>query len=193
MSIAQLLQQSHTPQLRRILLLGAECTGKTTLCQDLAQAWQTTWTPEYMRSYLQQKWDVLKQSCEWHDLLPIAIGQMQSENQHASQAQNYLFCDTGLWEIMAYSYWYYQDCPTLISQMALQHQYDMILIPEVDDIVWQADDLRDLPHQRGEMITFFKQFLQRHQRPFISITGSRLQRIAQVNRLLTANTPPFPI
>lgn len=192
MSIAQLLQQSHTPQLRRILLLGAECTGKTTLCQDLAQAWQTTWTPEYMRSYLQQKWDVLKQSCEWHDLLPIAIGQMQSENQHASQAQNYLFCDTGLWEIMAYSYWYYQDCPTLISQMALQHQYDMILIPEVDDIEWQADDLRDLPHQRGEMIAFFKQFLQRHQRPFVSISGSRQQRLAQVNRLL-ANSPPFPI
>ncbi|MDO4223868.1 MAG: ATP-binding protein, partial [Acinetobacter sp.] len=102
MATTALIQQPSN--IFKVLLLGAESTGKTTLCQDLAQHFHTEWVAEYMRTYLQKKWDEHRQSCEWDDLLPIAIGQVQAENQATLQAKQFLFCDTGLFELMVYSY-----------------------------------------------------------------------------------------
>jgi NadR type nicotinamide-nucleotide adenylyltransferase len=34
---------------RRVVLIGAESTGKTTLAQQLAERFNTTWVPEYGR------------------------------------------------------------------------------------------------------------------------------------------------
>src|SRR5581483_9617149 len=36
---------------RRICLIGAESTGKTTLARALAEHYQTVWVPEYGREY----------------------------------------------------------------------------------------------------------------------------------------------
>ena len=38
---------------KRIVFLGPESTGKTTLSQYMAAAYHTQWVPEYMRLYLQ--------------------------------------------------------------------------------------------------------------------------------------------
>ncbi|MFB2538635.1 MULTISPECIES: AAA family ATPase [unclassified Acinetobacter] len=186
LNISQALAQNQTPHIKRILFLGAECTGKTTLCQDLARHWQTTWVAEYMREYLQEKWDVLHQSCEWHDIIPIAIGQVQSENQQAERAKQYLFCDTGLIELMVYSQLYYKSCPKEIVDQALLHHYDLIIIPEVDNIVWQADDLRDCPNGREDIVTLFKHCLDEHGKTYHCVIGDRMQRVAQVNQLLAS-------
>jgi NadR type nicotinamide-nucleotide adenylyltransferase len=39
----------------RVVLIGAESTGKTTLARDLADAFGTVWLPEYGRTYWEQK------------------------------------------------------------------------------------------------------------------------------------------
>ena len=56
------LQQS-TGKICRIAFIGPECTGKTTLCENLAKYYQTQWVPEFMRTYLQKKWDEKKEVC----------------------------------------------------------------------------------------------------------------------------------
>ena len=66
---------------KRIVFLGPESTGKTTLSQYMAAAYHTQWVPEYMRLYLQEKWDKFRQLCTWEDLLPIAKGQVDLENK----------------------------------------------------------------------------------------------------------------
>ena len=43
----------------KVVLFGPESTGKTTLARQLANHFDTLWVPEYMREYLQEKWDVL--------------------------------------------------------------------------------------------------------------------------------------
>jgi hypothetical protein len=40
---------------KRICLVGAESTGKTTLAQMLAERYQTVWVPEYGREYSERK------------------------------------------------------------------------------------------------------------------------------------------
>ena len=167
-----------------VAILGAESTGKTTLCRDLAAHFGCPWVPEYMRTYLQAKWDKEHLTCTWDDLLPIAQGQIELENKLAAQAaqsdhNHYLFCDTSLFELMVYSNWYYGDCPDALTQAALTHHYDLILLTEVD-IPWVADDLRDSPHQRDEISAYFESQLTRHQKPFHRIGGDRDERVQQV-------------
>lgn len=178
-NIAAALVQ-HTPAgVFKVLVLGAESTGKTTLCQDLAAHFDTTWTEEYMRPYLQEKWDNTKTSCEWHDLMPIAYGQVAHENKQARLANRYLFCDTALFELMVYSNWYYNDCPQDLANAALAHEYDLILLTEVD-VPWEADDLRDAPHQREELSQAFADALTQLNKPFRRIGGDRQARVKQV-------------
>ena len=177
--------KQHTPKsVIKVAILGAESTGKTTLCRDLAAHFGCPWVPEYMRTYLQAKWDKEHLTCTWEDLLPIAQGQIELENKLAEQAaqsdhNHYLFCDTSLFELMVYSNWYYGDCPKALTNAALTHHYDLILLTEVD-IPWVADDLRDSPHQRDEISAYFESQLTRHQKPFHRIGGDRDERVQQV-------------
>ena len=176
----------HTPKsVFNIAVLGAESTGKTTLCRDLAAHFDTPWVSEYMRTYLQAKWDKEQLTCTWDDLLPIAQGQIALENKLAQQVaqspdiSQYLFCDTSLFELMVYSRWYYDDCPTALEQAALAHHYDLILLTDVDT-PWVADDLRDSPHQRDDISAYFASQLTHHQQPFRRIGGDRGARVQQV-------------
>jgi NadR type nicotinamide-nucleotide adenylyltransferase len=182
--------RQHTPDsVFTVAILGAESTGKTTLCQDLAEHFSrqgtSAWVPEYMRDYLQDKWDNEQLTCTWEDLLPIAQGQIELENKRAMQAaqlpagQRYVFCDTSLFELMVYSNWYYGDCPLGLTQAALAHHYDLILLTEVDT-PWVADDLRDAPHERDEISRYFADQLSVHHKSFRRIGGGRQTRVMQV-------------
>ena len=180
----------HTPKsVFNVAILGAESTGKTTLCRDLAAHFGSPWVPEYMRTYLQAKWDNEQLTCTWDDLLPIAQGQIDLENKLAKQAaqlpddNRYLFCDTSLFELMVYANWYYSDCPEALSQAALTHHYDLILLTEVD-IPWVADDLRDSPHQREDISAYFASQLTLHNKDIQRIGGDRVQRVQQVAKWL---------
>ena len=185
----------HTPKsVTKIAILGAESTGKTTLCRDLAARFGSLWVPEYMRTYLQAKWDNEQLTCTWDDLLPIAQGQIALENKLAIQVSeiadnnHYLFCDTSLFELMAYSNWYYDDCPAALTHAALAHHYDLILLTEVDT-PWVADDLRDSPHQRDEISDYFASQLTHHNKPFHRIGGDRDERVQQVANWLSQTNP----
>ena len=185
----QELTQLTLESITKIAILGAESTGKTTLCRDLAAHFDSLWVAEYMRTYLQKKWDETQLACTWEDLLPIAQGQIELENSLALQAQQrvqnatdtpiYLFCDTSLFELMVYSHWYYDDCPPALTTAALIHHYDLVLFTE-DDIPWVADDLRDSPYQRHEINAYFESQLNTHNKAYKRIGGSRKERVVQV-------------
>lgn len=175
----QPLTQRTPSDLVNVAILGAESTGKTTLCQDLAVHLNCKWVAEFMRPYLQQKWDNEHKTCEWEDLLPIARGQIALENSLAQQSADYLFCDTSLFELMVYANWYYGKCPAAITEAALAHHYDLILLTEVD-VPWVADDLRDAPHEREQITASFAEELTQHGKAFRRIGGDRETRVTQV-------------
>lgn len=163
----------------RVAFIGAECTGKTTLCNILSQHFETQWVEEYMRIYLQKKWDTTQTTCTWEDLLPIAIGQMSLENKQLQQAKRFLFCDTNLLEIVIYSYIYYGKCPFEIEVSALKSNYDFIFLTDID-VPWQADDLRDKPNERQEVLDFFKKYLSEKDIPYIFLSGTQTERFEKV-------------
>ena len=58
----------------KVVLFGPESTGKTTLAEMLAKHYNTLWVEEFMRDYLQEKWDNEQRVCEPKDMIPIAEG-----------------------------------------------------------------------------------------------------------------------
>lgn len=172
--------------IKRIAFVGPECTGKTTLSRTLAQHYQTVWTEEYMRTYLQHKWDTQRLTCTPDDLLPIARGQVALENERISQANKVLFCDTCLLELMVYSYLYYGKCEPEIERAALSHHYDAIFLTYID-VPWQADDLRDKPHERESVFTFFQEQLDVRGIKYQILKGNVEERILQVESKELAN------
>lgn len=161
----------------KVVLLGPESTGKTTLSQQLARHYNTVWVPEYAREYLQKKWNDERKTCEPKDLLPIAEGQMRLENELAKKATNILICDTDLLETKVYSEAYYVGaCDPVLEKYALQNTYDLYLLTYID-IPWEADDLRDKPTERKEMFTYFKDTLEKYGKNFIILKGNKKDRL----------------
>lgn len=167
----------------RVAFVGPECTGKTTLCQHLAEQFQTQWVPEFMRTYLQKKWDEKRQTCTWDDLIPIALGQISDENKRIKKANNFIFCDTNLLELMIYSYIYYGKSPFQIEKYALENQYDILFLTHID-VPWQADDLRDKPNERGFMLSEFQRMLDKYGKKYINLKGNLTERIHTVTEIL---------
>lgn len=160
----------------KAVLFGPESTGKTTLAERLARHYKTNWVSEYMRDYLQLKWDQEKKVCEPVDLIPIAKGQMGRENMQARSANEILFCDTDLLELKVYSEAYYNGyCDPLLHKHALNNEYDLYFLTNIDT-PWIPDDLRDKPHDREGMFLKFKSSLQQNKRPFITLDGDEESR-----------------
>lgn len=161
----------------KVVLFGPESTGKTTLSEQLARHYHTVWVPEYAREYLQDKWNNERKTCEPHDLLPIAEGQMRLENILAKKATEILICDTDLLETKVYSEAYYVgDCDPVLEKYALQNTYDLYLLTYID-IPWEEDDLRDKPNEREEMFNYFKDTLEKYGKNFITLKGNKKQRL----------------
>lgn len=172
----------------KIVLFGPESTGKTTLSEDLARHFNAPMVKEYMRDYLQKKWDSEKVICKPEDILPIARGQMEAENRLSEKASDLLICDTDLLELKVYSEAYYEGyCDQELLKHALNNHYDLYFLTYID-VPWFPDDLRDKPHDREGMFHRFKSELDQHNRPYFVLKGNRDTRlkaaVEKINQLL---------
>ena len=179
----------------KIVLFGPESTGKTTLSEDLARHYQEPMVKEFMRDYLQEVWDSEKRICEPEDMIPIARGQMEAENRLSKQADRLIICDTNLLELKVYSEAYYDGyCDPQLLKHALNNQYDLYFLTYID-VPWTQDDLRDKPHDREGMFQRFQNTLEKHQKPYFILKGSREERfknaVKKIDQLINNGTREF--
>ncbi len=167
----------------KIALVGPESTGKTTLASQLAATFNTTWIPEFARDYLQEKWDSKQEICSQDDLIPIAIGQINLENESLSSANKLLFCDTNVLVTKVFSDIYYGTCHPIIERSAQKHDYDLIFLTDVD-VPWQPDDLRDKPTERETTLAVFEKALNDYKKPYIKISGNQEKRIIEATKII---------
>ena len=179
-------QQPNTSgkNLLKVVFFGPESTGKTTLSQDLAAHFNTTWATEFMREYLQKKWDDSKETCQKHDLIPIAKGQMKNEAFAESNANKVVFYDTNLLQLKVYSEVYYNSyCPPEIEGEVLNQYYDLYFLLYID-IPWEADDLRDKPNDREAMFQVFEEALKKNNISYITLKGDYSKRLETAKTLV---------
>lgn len=160
--------------MKKVVITGPECTGKTTLTKALAEHYQTKWVPEFAREYL----DKLNRAYKEDDLLDIARGQLHLEDKIEAQCNGLLFCDTDLTVIKIWQQYKFGRCfKELISSLKTR-RYHLHLLME-PDIPWVFDDQRENPDNREELFEIYKTELDQNQLNYTPISGSldfRLQK-----------------
>jgi len=172
---------------KRIVIVGAESTGTTTLAQDLAHALDTPWVPEYGREYSlikQAKGESLWNSNEFLD---IAHEQTRQENEAARMANRFLVCDTNAFATMLWHRRYLGHRHALLDKYGLHSKADLYLLTGCE-IPFVQDGLRDGEHIRHEMHEWFAQALSEQTTPWFLVQGSRSERLAQA-LMLVKNLP----
>lgn len=168
------MDTGNSPKLRRVAIVGPECTGKTDLARFLANHYQTTWVPEFARAFLEN----LHRSYIKEDLTTIAQEQIKAENSIAKQANHFVFCDTNLIVIKIWSEFKYGSCDPEILTLMRQQKYDLHLLTDVD-LPWEDDPLREHPHKRQELFDLYRAELESTQTAFKIIRGDYASRRAE--------------
>ncbi|MBW4026776.1 MAG: ATP-binding protein [Acidobacteria bacterium] len=168
--------------MKRVAVVGAESTGKSTLCARLAQHYQTAWVPEYGREYTLELAARLgaMDAIHWTeaDFLQIAEGQLAAEKEAQQHAAGLLICDT---DILAVSIWQERYLGTrnrAIEALASAHPIDLYLLTACD-VPFVADEIRDGEHFREWMTARFREVLDHKQLPFVELHGDWQQRFDQ--------------
>lgn len=160
---------------KRILILGPESTGKSTLAEKLAMHFEEPWVPEVAREYLEK----LDRPYGYEDLLQIGMQQMQLEDELAMQAHNYLFCDTDLRVIQVWSQHRFGKVDSWVLEELARRTYDLILLC-APDLPWQADPLREHPEleMRQKFFEVYQQLCQASGFPWVLISGDTAKRLS---------------
>jgi NadR type nicotinamide-nucleotide adenylyltransferase len=167
----------------RIVLLGSECTGKTTLAAKLAEYFKIDFVPEYLREYFERKHGILT----IEDAVPIAKGQLEKEQELENNGNVPLICDTDIITSIVYSKYYFRKCPEWIEKQAQKRKNIHYLLCDID-VPWVADGQRDRPEEREYMQNLFLTELRARNLPFNIISGNVQSRFEKsviiVNNLL---------
>lgn len=159
----------------KVVLFGPESTGKTTLAAELANYYDTIFVEEFSRQYAEKK---ASQNLKltYNDVLPIAIGQMQLENEQLIKTDRLLICDTDLLETKVYSEYYFDGfCPDLVKKYALKNTYDLYFLTYIDT-PWISDGIRDQYENRTAMFHAFEAALKASNRKYVVVKGSLEER-----------------
>jgi NadR type nicotinamide-nucleotide adenylyltransferase len=160
---------------KRILILGPESTGKSTLAEKLAEHYAEPWVPEVAREYLEQ----LDRPYGYDDLLHIGRQQMQLEDEMAAGAKNHLFCDTDLRVIQVWSQHRFGKVDPWVLEEITRRTYDLILLC-APDLPWQEDPLREHPEleMRQQFFDVYQQLAQASGFPWALISGDTAERLS---------------
>lgn len=159
----------------KIVVTGAESSGKTTLCCDLADYYNTTFTKECARDYLLTKGSTY----EYSDLLAIARKQHFSiiEGQNIFLSKIHLV-DTDLLTIKIWSMYKYNNCAPWVVETLENCKPDLYLLC-APDIPWEEDPLRENPNDRKQLFQIYKNEIEDLNVPYEIIAGDREKRMDQ--------------
>ena len=183
--------------MKKIVIIGPESTGKSTLCEQLAQHYNTLWCPEYAREYL------LKHGTDYSfdDLLTIAKGQVALEEKYikslvssresrvkASGLQgshsrlttpgSLLFIDTDMYVMKVWCEFVFENCHRFILDQIVERKYDLYLLCNVD-LPWVKDELREYPdlENRLKLYYIYKDIMVNQSVPWVDISGDYEERL----------------
>ncbi len=160
---------------KKIAIIGAESTGKSLLCEQLARHFNTVWVPEYAREYFNDS-DIYKYSL--HDLEIIAERQLQMEADYLQRATTYLFCDTAMITLKIWADLEFGKPSEHLQTLINQGMYDMYLITD-NSVPWQPDAQRLNKFSRDMIFELNIKEAQSAKLPFKIIRGKDQHRLQE--------------
>ncbi len=155
--------------IKKIVILGPESTGKSTLCAALAKHYQTEWCPEYARQYLTENGT----DYTYDNLLTIAKGQLRGEDEFVEKANKLLIIDTDMYVMKVWCEYVFNNCHPFILEQINERKYDVYLLCDID-LPWTADEMREYPTEepRKELFTLYKELLMNQNTPWEIVRGT---------------------
>lgn len=170
----------------RVVLLGGESTGKSTLAKALAQTLSSQWVPEYGR----ELWEAKGGALDYADMLHIAQTQVAREQQIAGFARRYLICDSSPLTTYFYSLAMFGQAEPALAQLAERRYSQVFLCAAGFDFV--QDGTRRDDSFRLEQQRWYQQQLVDRNIPFVVLHGSVAERVQQARQVLEAMDSPLP-
>ena len=172
---------------KKIVIIGPESTGKSTLCAALAKHYQTNWCPEYARQFLQEHGT----DYNFEDLLTIAKGQLAAEDEYVEKADKMLIIDTDMYVMKVWCEYVFNNCHPFILEKINERKYDAYLLCDLD-LPWTPDEMREYPNEgpRKELFTIYKEILINQKTPWGIVSGTgatRTQNAIALIEKLTSN------
>ena len=175
----------------RVVVLGAESTGTTTLSRDLAAAlrrrggvWaKTQWVAEYGREYSANLLALARATNPWAtafdiawqspDFVQVAREQCRRENAAAPYGSPVLVCDT---DAMATRIWHERYMgttePAVDEVAAAMPPRALYILTSEQGVPFEDDGLRDGEHLRPWMNQRFRDVLATQDTPWLEVVGT---------------------
>lgn len=184
---------------RRVVIVGSESTGKTTLARELVGHYrgigglwaETKWVAEYGREYTEvlldrqgvrdAEPDAEVHSAEWtaHDFAVIATEQQRLEDAAAASGSPVLFCDTDAFATQLWERRYLGEGSTAaLEAVPVSPARGLYLLADLAGVAFEQDGIRDGEGYREQMQRWFVKELERHGEPWMLVTGAREERLA---------------
>ncbi|MFD7438999.1 AAA family ATPase [Streptomyces sp. NPDC059861] len=181
---------------RRVVVLGAESTGTTTLAHALADHYRrrggvwsrTRYVPEYGREYSELKLAELRAErpdAEWSDVTfrsadfpVIARRQAELEDEAARVGSPVLICDTDAFATTIWHERYMGTTSPDTREIAAHGRQHLWILTDHHGVAFEDDGLRDGEHLRPWMTARFVTELSRSGRRTAVVTGPREERLA---------------
>jgi len=165
---------------RRVVLIGAESTGKTTLAAELARHFATPWVPEYGREYWEKKVAGLSMDGPLpgftdDEFVHIAAEQQRRENRAARAANKVLICDTNAFATGMWCLRYQGHRVPAVDAIGGRDTVHLYLLTE-PDFPFVQDGFRDGEKIRDAMHAQFVAALSRSGAPTLRLHGSAAHR-----------------
>ncbi len=162
----------------RVCLLGAECTGKTTLAAALAERLGAEMVPEYGRT----RWEEKAGRLAFEDLLAIGRRQEEMEEAAARRSGRFLVCDTSPLTTLFYSLALFgRSDPGLEALSRRRYRHVFLCLPDFGFV--QDGTRQDTAFQERQHAWYLQQFQERVI-PFHPLAGPLPRRLAQAERAL---------
>lgn len=174
---------------QRVVFVGAESTGKSTLSEYLAQVYGTIAVPEIGRFIWEEKAGRLGPD----DYVEIAVRHRAAEDAALAQARRWLFVDTNALTTLLLGIEFKQvgdPPPAELLRCAddCRARYAHTFVC-ADDIPYEEQDVRENEAWRGRIQQLVLRDLDARRIPYTVVRGSVQERADQVRRVLDAALP----
>ncbi|MGL4768203.1 MAG: AAA family ATPase [Formosimonas sp.] len=155
-------------RMKKIVIIGPESTGKSSLAQALAAHFNGNWVREFARDYLTEHGT----DYSFADLLTIAQGQLTLEDAAVREPAPYLFLDTDMHVMHVWSTFVFGQEHEWIERERRTRQYDMYLLA-CPDLPWTRDHLREYPdlETRERLYLIYRDILLNQTTPWAEVRG----------------------
>ena len=166
--------------IKKIAILGAESTGKSMLCEQLAKHYNTVFVPEYARTYF-DKHDI--NNYNTNDLETIATKQLELEKEYQKKSNQLLFCDTALITVKIWSMHKFNEVSKFITSSIKSTDYDLYLVLN-NDVKWVADSQRRNEDLREHLLKWNEHELQKLNVDYKIVSGLGEERFKSAVQLI---------